>query len=125
MNVLLKIVPCCFGAILWTLRKNNHSVKEQQPCCQWQEANLEHFRILEHFVVFLLCGKNESTVLNKTQRLAHSFEQGLCHAVTNGRLTVPKHLLLGMSLRHTTGSAEILTLFNYFGHCQSYFQVLE
>lgn len=38
---------------------------------------------------------------------------------------MPKHLLLGMTLRHMTGSAEILTLLNHFGHCQSYSQVLE
>ena len=38
---------------------------------------------------------------------------------------MPKHLLLGMTLRHLTGSAEILTLINRFGHCASYSRVLE
>lgn len=32
---------------------------------------------------------------------------------------MPKHLLLGMTLRNLTGSAELLTLINHFGHVQS------
>jgi len=38
---------------------------------------------------------------------------------------MPKHVLLGMTLRHLTGSAEIITLINRYGHCQSYSQVME
>ena len=38
---------------------------------------------------------------------------------------MPKHLLLSMTLRHLTGSAEIITLINRYGHCMSYSQVLE
>ena len=36
-----------------------------------------------------------------------------------------KHLLLGMSVRHLTGSAELITVLNRFGHCASYSVLLE
>ena len=38
---------------------------------------------------------------------------------------MPKHLLLGMTIRHMTGSAEIITILNRFGHCSSYSALLE
>ena len=38
---------------------------------------------------------------------------------------MPKHLLLGMSVRHLTGSAELITVLNKFGHCASYSVLLE
>jgi len=38
---------------------------------------------------------------------------------------MPRHLLLGMSLRHLTGSADVLSIVNRYGHCQSYDKVLE
>ena len=46
-------------------------------------------------------------------------------AVTNGKWALPRHLLLGMTLRHLTGSAEVTTLVNRFGHCASYSRVIE
>ena len=36
-----------------------------------------------------------------------------------------KHSLLGMSVRHLTGSAELVTFLNRFGHCTSYSVLLE
>lgn len=54
-----------------------------------------------------------------------SFAQDSCKAITNGKWTLPKHLLLGMTLQHLTGSAEVITLVKRFGHCASYSQVIE
>ena len=36
-----------------------------------------------------------------------------------------KHILLSMTVRHLTGSAELLTVLNRFGHCQSYTRILD
>ena len=36
-----------------------------------------------------------------------------------------KHLLLSMTVRHLTDSAELITILNRFGHCQSYTRNLE
>ena len=38
---------------------------------------------------------------------------------------MPKHILLGMTLRHLTGTADILTILNHYGHCQSYAKIME
>ena len=37
--------------------------------------------------------------------------------MTHGQWAMPKHLLSGMSVRHLTGSAELITVLNRFGHC--------
>ena len=38
---------------------------------------------------------------------------------------MPKHLLLSMTVRHLTGSAELITILSRFGPCQSYTRTLE
>ena len=38
---------------------------------------------------------------------------------------MPKHLLSGMSVGHLTGSAELITVLNRFGHCASYSVLIE
>ena len=38
---------------------------------------------------------------------------------------MPKHLLLGMSVRNLTEGAELMTVLNRFGHCASYSVLLE
>ena len=37
----------------------------------------------------------------------------------------PKHLLLGMSLRHITGSSKVVTFLDRLGHCVSHSTLLE
>ena len=54
-----------------------------------------------------------------------SIAQDVCNAETNSQWMMPKHLLLGMSLRHLTGSAEIISMLNRLGHCASYSRLLE
>ena len=51
--------------------------------------------------------------------------QDLWNAATNGQWMMPKDLLLGMSLPHLIGSAEIISMLNLFGHCASYSRLLE
>lgn len=36
-----------------------------------------------------------------------------------------KHLLLGVSVHHLTGSAQLVTMLNRFGHCSSYTKILD
>ena len=47
------------------------------------------------------------------------------YAVTRGRWMTSKHILLGMSLWHITGRADVVKLLNRFGHCVSYSRLLE
>ena len=80
---------------------------------------------LEDFVSVLITGKKKQESSGKTERLAKSFSQDLCQAASRGQWLMPKHLLLGMTLRHLTGSAEVITLIHRFGHCASYSCMLE
>ena len=76
------------------------------------------------FVVKVLTGQKRAKSSSKSERLRQSISEDICSATTYGGWKMPKHLLLAMTLRHLTGSAEIITLVNRYGHCQSYSQVL-
>ena len=80
---------------------------------------------LKQFLSFLITGKKIEKASDKSERLIQSFSEDICSASTNGRWKMPKHMMLGMTLRHLTGSAEVITLINRFGHCDSYPQVME
>ena len=77
-----------------------------------------------HFMSHLLT-KKPSQMTVKEERLARSIGEDICYNVTKGTWKQPKHILLGMSIRHLTGSAELVTLLNRFGHCISYSATLE
>ena len=47
------------------------------------------------------------------------------HYVLNGRIETPEHTPLAHVVRHMTGSAQLNSLLNWFGHCISNSQALE
>ena len=81
--------------------------------------------LLQGLLSFTISGKPFEKSSNRKARFVNSFSQDICSAATNGQWLMPKHLLLALTLRHLTGSAQLLTLFNRFGHCQSYSRTLE
>ena len=44
---------------------------------------------------------------------------------TKGRKTMPKHVDLGLTMRHVTGSSSLIGILNGFGHLVSHSGVLE
>lgn len=46
--------------------------------------------------------------------------QDIVNLKTNGRVTTPKSLALGITLRHRTGSADLKRIMHSLGHCASY-----
>jgi len=54
-----------------------------------------------------------------------SIAEDICTATTRGQWKLHKRLLLGMTVRHLTCSAQLVTLLNRFGHCTAYSQLLE
>lgn len=46
--------------------------------------------------------------------------QDIIHATTHGRVKTSKHVGLAMSVRHRTGSKQVITLLKRLGHCSSY-----
>jgi hypothetical protein len=80
---------------------------------------------LKDFLALLFSGKTTAQCSDKTATLTASVAEDICSATTRGRWKMPKHLLLGMTLHHLTRSAELITIMNRYGHCQSYSSVLE
>ena len=44
----------------------------------------------------------------------------LGHCASHARVKLPKHVVLVMSVKHLTGSKQLITLLNRMGHCSSY-----
>ena len=64
--------------------------------------------------------------INRSQSLGFfSWSRSLCRVSKYGQLDQPKHILLGMTLRHLFQSTEIITLINKLGHSTNYSFVLE
>jgi len=80
---------------------------------------------LMEFVSEVITGKSSSQSTEKSSRLTSSIAQDICSASTGGMWTMPKHIMLGMTLRHLTGRADILTFLNRYGHCLSYTKIME
>lgn len=82
--------------------------------------------LLTSFMSSLLSSKiQKADRSERLERIIMSLCQDICYNVTCGRWKTAKHLLLGMTLRHTTGSAKIIKLLNRFGHSISHSCLLE
>ena len=46
--------------------------------------------------------------------------QDLVHCASHARIKLPKHIGLGTSVKHLTGSKQLVPLLNRMGHCSSY-----
>ena len=75
------------------------------------------------FTKALLSSKKNSTFCS--ERLIDSLCHDICYNLTNGQWKTLKHLLLGNSLRHITGSSKVVTSLDRLGHCVSHSTLLE
>lgn len=82
-------------------------------------------KVLVDFLKLIFNGKPAEQSNPKLSRLATSIGADICSATTSSRWSQPKHLLLGVTLKHLTGSTKIVTLVNRMGRCSSYKQVLD
>ena len=62
--------------------------------------------------------------LNKLSPADHSKLLSICQDIVNlqshGKVTTPKSLSLGISVKHRTGSSDLIRLLQSLGHCVSY-----
>ena len=49
--------------------------------------------------------------------------QDLIHCASRGQVKLPKHVGLAMSVRHMTGSEQLVSILNRMGHCSSYDEI--
>ena len=115
-----------------SLRQHILSSQTESPELPWpptadylqSETNVPPDCVLD-FLQTLFTEKLKSEASDKTERLVMSVAEDICAATTHGTWKMRKHLLLGISMHHMTGSAQIVTLLNRYGHCCSYQQILE
>ena len=67
----------------------------------------------------------QSDVTPDMKRKLNSICQDIIYLSSKGTKRMPKHISLGMTVRHITGSAALIGLLNGFGHCTSSSMVLE
>jgi len=80
---------------------------------------------LVEFLSQVVTVKSLVQATEKTHTLTPSIAEDICSATMQGKWCMPKNILLGMTLRHLTGRADILTILNRYGHCQSYAKIME
>eukprot|EP00916_Digyalum_oweni_P000533 GHVL01001092.1.p1 GENE.GHVL01001092.1~~GHVL01001092.1.p1 ORF type:complete len:330 (-),score=16.41 GHVL01001092.1:501-1490(-) len=71
----------------------------------------------------MLSGRKETS--DRKERIRLSIAQDICYAVSTNECKMPKHIVLATAVRHLTGSAELLSMLNRFGHCISHGGVLQ
>ena len=77
------------------------------------------------FISRMITGKPSSEASHCASRVVTSVSEDICAATTCGKWKQAKHLLLAMTVRHLTGSAQLITMLHRLGHCSSYTQVLD
>ena len=60
--------------------------------------------------------KNESAA---EERHILTVSQDINHCASHARIKTPKHVGLAMSVRHLTGSKQLINMLNIMGHCLS------
>ena len=109
---LLKNAAMILRNHIVTSHKKSKELPWPPSASDLNNGSVEQPEELKQFLSILLTGKKKEKASAKSERLIQSITEDICSAATGGRWKMPKHLLLGMSLRHLTESAEVLTLIN-------------
>ena len=80
---------------------------------------------LKDFLSKVINCKTYSNLSSKKEKVATSIAEDICYAKTNGQWKTNKHFLLVITLHHLSGSTQLISIMNRFGHCQSYDHTLE
>lgn len=106
------------------LHRTSQDLPWPPPVTSLQVHETDMPSLLVTFLSYLTSG-NQSSLSARARRFVSSCSQDICASVTSGKWMMPKHLALAMTVRHLTGSAELITILNRLGHCRSYSQTLE
>ena len=81
--------------------------------------------LLIFFIANLLHLKPNTNKSLQHERSVMSLCQDIIYNVCKGKWLLPKQLLLGMTVRHETGSSKLVMYLNRFGHSVSHSKLLE
>ncbi|XP_071810813.1 uncharacterized protein [Apostichopus japonicus] len=126
--------------IYFTARKLRESIQSIEMTTPWppggQDLNLDKARVIipisiYNFLAWVMGSSNDPeeerlvTVSESDDQRIVSIAQDIIYHASSGRKQMPKHLALGMTVRHMTGSAKLIGILNGFGHAVSHSAVLE
>ena len=74
---------------------------------------------LDTFLTMLLCD-NQKNIPRRVSRLKYSFAQNLIYTASNGRIKLPKSILLPSIVKALTNYTELISILNKIGHGMSY-----
>ena len=109
---------------IFDMHRSSQDLPWPPPVTSLQSQEIDIPSLLVSFLSYLVSG-NQSSLSARARRFVNSCSQDICTNVTSGKWMMPKHLALAMTVRHLTGSAELITILNRLGHCRSYSQTLE
>ena len=72
-----------------------------------------------------LYSKDGKVKPERCRRRVNSTAHDICYNVTNGKWTMPKHILTGMCVRHLISSKHVINILNHQGHSVSHSCLLE
>lgn len=75
-------------------------------------------RLITTFLSYLY-SKHGKASSESCKRIIDSTAQYICFNVTKGKWKMPKHILLGMAVRHMTGCTKLIAFPNRYGHTVS------
>ena len=73
---------------------------------------------LYYFLCLLMFGKNPDSVHAEPDlnRRVLAVAQDIVYCASNSRCKTPKHVILAVSVKHLTGSKQVIKMFNSLGH---------
>jgi hypothetical protein len=112
------------------LRRNIKDEFSQSPMLSWPPSvetllSMSSPKLVTDFIIKVIAGNKESSLTDHKSRLASSIAEDISSAATNGRWTMPKHMLIGMSLRHLTRNVKVISIANRYGHCAPYTKLVD
>ena len=126
--------PKCLAMVAGALNRTaKMSVQEMQRVMHWPVPSGKELKAWQpppsefvKFISILISGTAKHADPQSTKyRRVLSICSDILFNISNGQYMPPKHILLGMTVWHNTGSSNIISLLNRFGYTVSYTRLLE
>ena len=111
------------------LREELKSISNRIPDAPTAE-DLTHEDIPNSVLNFLMWVLSDDDTMTQSssanlKRRIMSISQDLVYNLSNGQVKTPKHVSLAVAVKNLTGSAQVISLLNRFGHTISHNELLE
>ena len=114
------------------LKKTDSQMPEAPSALDLTTEKISLPTVVYNFLLWLIAEETEHdditcqpvTTKRDIERKVLSIGQDLLYNVSRGRTKTPKHVSLAMTVKNLTGSSQVVSLLNRFGHTVSYNELL-